>query len=501
MADVDSQQQWQARAAALSFANQAFIDGEYVDALSGESFACINPANGQVLTSIASCAAADVDRAVAAARRAFEKGHWSRMSAKDRKVRLQKFASLIERHADELALLETLDMGKPIKYSLAADIPGAVKGLNWYAEVIDKIYDDIAPTRADALALVTREPVGVVGLIVPWNFPLYLAYGWKAAPALAAGNAVIVKPAEQSPLTAIRAAELSLEAGIPEGIFNVVPGLGEAAGKALALHPDVDCIGFTGSTEVGKLIMQYAGQSNMKRVSLECGGKSPNIVLADCPDLETAAKAVAFGIFFNQGEVCNAGSRLIVEEAVKDELVERILAWSAKLQPADPLDPATEMGAMVDKNHMNRVLGYVDRGTSEGAALLTGGNRVREETGGYFIPPTVFDGVRNDMTIAQEEIFGPVLAVITCADTDEAVRLANDTVYGLAAGVWTRDITKAHKVARALRAGFVYVNSFDQSDMSTPFGGYKQSGFGRDKSIHAIDKYCELKTTWIELSG
>ena len=492
--------QWKARAESLKFEGRAFIGGQYVDARSGQTFDCISPRSGQVIAKVAACDEADVERAVKAARAAFEKGHWRKMAAKDRKTRLLKFADLIETHAEELALLETLDMGKPIKYSLSSDIPGAVKSLRWYGEAIDKIYDEVAPTRTDALALITREPMGVVAAVMPWNFPLYLAYGWKAAPALAVGNSFILKPAEQSPLTALRAAELSLEAGIPEGVFNVVPGLGETAGRALGLHMDVDCITFTGSSEIGKLFLQYAGQSNMKRVSLECGGKSPHIVLADCPNLEKAAKVAAAAIYFNQGEVCNAGSRLIVEEGIKDSLIEKIVAESAKYQPDDPLKPETEMGAIVDEKQMNTILGYIESGHKEGAKLVIGGQRVKAETGGFYVPPTLFDKVDNKMKIAREEIFGPVLSVIGCRGAEDAIRIANDTPYGLAAGIWTRDITLAHRAAKELRAGFVYINTFDQGDMSVPFGGYKQSGFGRDKSLHALDKYCELKSTWVELS-
>ena len=492
--------EWKKRAQGASFQGKAFIGGKYVDAASGETFDCMSPRSGELLAQVAACGTEDVERAVKAARKAFEDGHWRKMAPKDRKVRLFKFAELIEANIEELALLETLDMGKPIKYSLSSDIPGAVKSLRWYGEAIDKIYDEIAPTRTDALALITREPMGVVAAVMPWNFPLYLAYGWKGAPALAAGNSFILKPAEQSPLTALRAAELAMEAGIPEGVFNVLPGLGEVTGKALGLHMDVDCLTFTGSSEVGKYFLQYAGQSNMKRVWLECGGKSPNIVLGDCPDLDKAAKVACDAIYFNQGEVCNAGSRLIVEESVKDALVEKIVEKSAAYQPGDPLDPSTEMGAIVDETQMNRILDYVESGQSEGAKLVVGGKRVMEETGGYYIPPTLFDKVANSMKIAREEIFGPVLSVIACKGVEDAIQIANDTPYGLAAGIWTRDITVAHRAARDLRAGFVYINTFDASDMSTPFGGYKESGFGRDKSLHAIDKYCELKTTWIELS-
>ncbi|OSQ37991.1 aldehyde dehydrogenase [Thalassospira mesophila] len=486
------------QASSLSFRNKAFINGDYVDALSGKTFDCISPRDGSVLTKIAECDLADVDRAVVAARAVFEKGSWSEASPGTRKAVMMKFADLMEQHASELALLESLDMGKPITLAVRDDIPLSYKCIRWYAEAIDKIYDEISPSDPHSIGMITREPLGVVAAVVPWNFPLMMAV-WKLGPALAMGNSIILKPAEQSSLTALRVAELAVEAGLPEGVLNVVPGFGPTAGKALGLHDDVDCIAFTGSGEVGKLFLQYSGQSNMKRVWLECGGKSPNIVLADCPDLDAAAEAAASGIFYNQGEVCTAGSRLIVEEAIKDELIEKVIAAGKAMQPGDPLDPASEMGAIVDESQMNRVLGYIEKGQSEGARLSMGGKQVRTDSGGYYVEPTVFDGVNNDMTIAQEEIFGPVLSVISVADWKEAVKTANDTPYGLAAAVWTSDINKAHLAARKLRAGLVWINCWDGGSMTMPFGGYKQSGTGRDRSLHALDKYCEIKSTWIAL--
>ena len=412
---------------------------------------------------------------------------------------LLKFAELLLLNRDELALLETLDMGKPISDSLAVDIPATARCIAWYAEAVDKIYDEIAPTSPDALAMITREPVGVVAAIVPWNFPLIMA-AWKIGPALAAGNSLILKPSEKSPLSAIRIASLAAEAGIPDGVFNVLPGFGHTTGQALALHMDVDCIGFTGSTRTGKLMLQYSAQSNMKPVWLECGGKSPNIVLADCPDLDRAAEAAASAIFFNQGEMCSAGSRLIVEEPVREAIVAKVTAAGKRLVPGDPLDPATRLGAIVDQTQLKSVLGYIDSGRSEGARLRTGGNRARTDSGGYYVEPTVFDQVRPNMKIAREEIFGPVLATIGVKNAAEAVAVGNSGIFGLAAAVWTRDIGRAHRVARALRAGVVYVNCYDADDITVPFGGFKQSGIGRDKSLHAFDKYTELKTTWIDLS-
>ncbi|MBM4218303.1 MAG: aldehyde dehydrogenase [Gammaproteobacteria bacterium] len=490
---------WHELAKALKPRTQAFIDGKYVPAASGATFDCVNPANGLVIAQVAYCDAPDVDAAVASARKAFEGGAWSRLAPAARKKVLLRFAELIRKHREELALTETMDMGKPISDSMKIDIPAAANCIAWYAEAIDKVYDEVAPTGHESLALVTRESVGVVGAIVPWNFPLLMA-SWKLGPALATGNSVVLKPSEKSPLTALRIAELALEAGLPEGVLNVVPGFGYTAGEALAMHMDVDCVAFTGSTRTGKRMLEYAGKSNMKRVWLECGGKAPNVVLGDVADLERAASAAAYGIFFNQGEMCSAASRLVVHESVKDAMLEKIVAIGKTIAPGDPLDPKTRLGAIVDQVQLNTVMGFIESGKEEGAEVRLGGQRALRESGGYFVEPTVFTGVKPAMKIAREEIFGPVLSTITFSDVEEAVKIANDVSYGLTAAVWSRDITTAHRVAKRLRAGTVYVNCYDADDITVPFGGFKQSGNGRDKSLHAMDKYTELKTTWVDLS-
>lgn len=493
-----SQTEWQALTTNLTLEGRAYLNGAYQWAASGETFASVSPVDGRELATIASCDQSDADQAVMAARNAFEAGIWSQLAPARRKAVLLRFADLIEAHGDELALLETLDMGKPISHARTVDVPATARAIRWTAEAIDKVYGELAPTPHNQIGMISREPMGVVAAIVPWNFPMIMA-AWKIAPALATGNSVILKPSEKSPLSAIRLAALAEEAGVPSGVFNVLPGYGHTVGKALALHMDVDCLVFTGSTNVAKQLMIYAGQSNMKRVWLEAGGKSPNIVFADAPDLKKAAAEAASAIAFNQGEVCTAGSRLLVENSIRAEFIGLIREALKTWRPGHPLDPATTCGAIVDQGQLDRIIDYIGIGQSEGARLVEGGQRIMKDTGGLFVQPTVFDGVNNQMRIASEEIFGPVLSVIGFDTADEAIRIANDSIYGLAAAVWTSNINTAHKVAKALRAGSVWINHYDGGDMTAPFGGFKQSGNGRDKSVHAFDKYTELKATWLVL--
>ena len=490
---------WHQRAKDLKIDGRAFINGQRVDAVGGQTFECFSPIDNRKLADVVSCQAVDVDCAVAAARAAFKDRRWAGLSPRERKETMIRFADLLIANIEELALLETLDMGKPITASLNVDVSSAANSLRWFGEAIDKVYDEIAPTAEHTLALITREPIGVVGAIVPWNYPILMAC-WKIAPALASGNSIVLKPSEKSPLTALRLGDLALQAGVPAGVLNVVPGYGLETGTPLAMHMDVDCIAFTGSTGVGKKIQIMAGQSNLKRAWCELGGKSPNIVFADCKDMDKAAAASVGSIFYNQGESCNAPSRLLVERSIKDEFVKRLLTHLPSYQPADPLDLNTTMGAIVDCGQMENVLKYITSGKAQGAKLRAGGERVLSETGGFYVSPTVFDDVTNDMTIATEEIFGPVLSIITFDTEQEAIAIANETEYGLAAAIWTQDLSRAHLVSKALRAGTIHINSYDEDDITVPFGGFKQSGNGRDKSLHALDKYTELKTTWIRLT-
>jgi len=491
---------WTERAAALHIDGRCVIDGQRKPSASGRTFSCLSPINGRALGDVARGGQADVDAAVASARAAFNDGRWAGKPPTVRKRLLMRFADKILAAREELALLETLDMGKPIQYSLAVDVPSTARCIAWYAEAVDKIYDEIAPTGANALALITREPMGVIGAIVPWNYPMIMA-AWKLGPALAAGNSVVLKPSEKSPLTALRLADLAVEAGIPPGVFNVVPGYGAEAGEALALHMDVDAIAFTGSTRTGRRMLDYAGRSNLKRVYNELGGKSAFVVFDDFSDVKRAAQTVAGSMFFNQGESCNAPSRVLVHDSIADEFVALVAAQAVHHQPADPLLMSTEMGALVDDTQLKTVMAYIEAGQTEGARLVTGGQRVMTDSGGYYVQPTVFDAVANGMKIAREEIFGPVMGIIRFKTEAEAVQLANNSSYGLQASVWSDNINRAHRVARALRAGTVHVNQYDEDDITVPFGGYKQSGNGRDKSLHAFDKYTELKTTWIRIDA
>jgi aldehyde dehydrogenase (NAD+) len=473
------------------------IDGQWVDG--SKKFNTINPATEEVLTEIAEASATDVDRAVEAARRAFEdrNGPWRKLSASERGRLIWKLADLVEKNIDELAELETLDNGKPIFESRYVDMPMVIDVLRYYAGLATKIRGETVNTFETAFTYTLREPVGVVGLIVPWNFPLLLA-SWKLGPALACGNTLVLKPAEQTPLTTLKLGELVIEAGFPAGVINILTG-GPETGKAIVAHAGIDKIAFTGSTAVGKEIVRGAADT-LKRVTLELGGKSPNIVFADA-DVDNAVKGAINGIFYGKGEVCNAGSRLFLENKLKDEFTEKLVARASKMRPADPLDPKTRLGAIVSQEQMKTVLGFIESGKSDGASLIAGGNRVSVNGAkGYFIEPTIFGDVKNEMKIAQEEIFGPVLSVLTFDDTDEVIERANNNPYGLAAAVWTRDVKKAHIVSRRLKAGTVWINTYGLMDAALPFGGYKSSGFGRELGAHAIEHYTEMKTVWLNMS-
>jgi acyl-CoA reductase-like NAD-dependent aldehyde dehydrogenase len=483
-------------AVARNAPDQLYIGGEWVD--SARTFAVYNPATGDVLTEVAEAGEAQVGAAVSAARAAFESSEWSRLDATDRGALLWRLADAIEARSAELVRLEVLNNGKPLREA-QIDLRETVDAFRYYAGWTTKLQGDTLPVRGNVLNYTLREPVGVVGAIIPWNFPLLMA-AWKVAPALACGNTVVLKPAEQTPLTALELAALATQAGLPNGVLNVVPGPGETAGAALVRHPDIDKIAFTGSTAVGKIIMRDAAES-LKKVSLELGGKSPNIVFDDA-DLEAAVRGSFNAIFYNTGQCCTAGSRLLVHRAVHDQLLDKLVERAKKLQPGNPLDPKTRVGPLISEEQLKRVLGYIETGTGEGASLLTGGRRWQQQgfERGYWIEPTIFDGVTPEQTIAQEEIFGPVLAALTFQDEDEAIALANRTIYGLAAGVWTTNVKRAHRVAQRLQAGTVWINTYHPLDAASPFGGYKQSGYGRELGAYALDLYTQIKSVWVDLN-
>lgn len=479
---------------------QLFIGGQWVDSDSGKTFTSPNPATGETFAEVAEADKADIDKAVTAARRAFE-GKWSKMSARDRGRLLYKLAQLIEQHTPELAELETRDNGKPIKESLYVDLPQVAENFEYFAGWSTKIEGETIPVPGKMFNYTLREPVGVCGQIIPWNFPLLMA-AWKLAPALAAGNTVVLKPAEQTPVTAMELAKLIQEAGFPEGVVNIVPGYGETAGAALAAHPGIDKVAFTGSTEVGKLIAKAAAE-NLTKVSLELGGKAPNVVFADA-DIEQAVNGAMMSIFFNQGQVCCAGSRLFLEEGVKDEFLDRFKEKAQRVAVGDPMDKSTQMGPQVSQEQLDRIKSYVDIGRREGATVFAGGEPPKLEgtlEKGYFFQPTIFSEVKNEMRVAQEEIFGPVVSVITFKDEDDLIKQANETVYGLSAGIWTRDIVRAHRFAKEIKAGVVWINTFNMFSPASPFGGYKQSGYGREMGRHALELYTQVKSVWVDLSG
>lgn len=490
----------QAAVSQLRFRTQAFIDGQFVPASTGETYTSINPATGKPLAELAACTEADVNTAVQAARRAFEQGVWAKRSPAERKAVLLRLAELIEQNLHELALLDCLDAGKPITDCVTMDLPDSVHCFRWHAEAVDKEYERVAPTGPANVAMIVREPLGVIGAILPWNFPFQMA-AWKLGPILATGNSVVLKPARQTSLSVLRLAEIAAEAGLPAGVLNVVPGGGAVIGAALCRHPDVDAVAFTGSTEVGRQLLHYSAESNLKRIVLELGGKNPQVVFEDAGDVDYIARQALNAVFWNMGENCSSGSRLIVHRKLKARLLARMLELSQEWVVGSPLHPATKIGPMIEESHLNKVLGYIASGQEEGAELVLGGRRTLLKSGGYFVEPTIFDRVRPSMKIAREEIFGPVLSVLTFNTEAEAIALANDTPYGLTASLYSENVSRANRVARALRAGTVSVNCFSEGDATTPFGGYKQSGFfGRDKSILAHHQYCELKTIWMQLT-
>ena len=498
MSELLTRDEYQSIANKLNLPNNAFINGRFTAAGSGKRFETVNPATGKVLAEIALCDGADVDAAVAKAREAFERGTWSRMHPTERKKRLIQLVKLMRRDRFELAVLESIESGKPIRDIMTVDLPETFHCLEWHAEATDKLYDQVSPSGDDALGLVVREPLGVVACVLPWNFPLMMV-AWKIGPALSAGNSVVVKPAEQTNMSTLRLAELALEAGIPAGVLSVVTGPGEITGKALGLHPDINGVSFTGSTEIGRKFLEYSAQSNLKRIVLECGGKNPSVVLEDAEHLDEVARHVVYSALWNAGQNCSSNSRLIVHRKIKDKLLERVVARVRDWRTGYPLDPANAIGTIVSREQYDRILKYIEIGKKEGARAVVGGGPI-EDGAGIYIAPTIFDGVTPAMTIAREEIFGPVLSVMTVDSTAQAVEVANDTSYGLQASLFTANVKTAHRVARALQAGTVTVNCYGEGDITTPFGGYKTSGFGgRDNSLKAHDQYTETKTIWIDL--
>ena len=491
MSNLLTHEEYQAIEKSIDYPTNAFVNGQFQSAKSGDTFATINPATGQLIAHIAACNADDVDHAVTKAREAFDQGHWSKLHPSERKEALIKLAKLIKKNTHELAVLESIDSGKPIRDCATVDLPETIQTIIWHAEAIDKIYDQSAPTGEDALAVIVREAVGVVGCILPWNFPLMML-AWKIAPALAAGNSVIVKPAEQTSLTTLKIAELAIDAGIPRGVLNVVTGLGPDVGEPLGLHDDVDMVSFTGSTETGRRFLRYSADSNLKKIVLECGGKNPAIVLDDAEELDLVAEHLVNAAFWNMGQNCSAASRLIVQENIKKELLDKMLAHLRDWKTGDPLNPSNYLGSLIDKEHFEKVCAYLDNNN-----IIVGGTTEQP----CYVMPTIVDQVEQNSKLAQEEIFGPILSVITVNSFDEAIAAANNTDYGLTASIFTANGKKAIRAARAIKAGTVTINCYGEGDMSTPFGGYKQSGFGgRDNSIHAHDQYTEIKTIWIDLS-
>jgi len=493
-----SLEKYQEIAGSLVFNQKALIDGALVDSISGKTFETVSPGTGQVITTVTSCGPEDVHMAVKAARKAFDSGIWSRMDPSDRKKILFRFADLIEKNRLELAVTESIDSGKPISDTYEGDIPETVECFRFSAEAIDKLNDEVTPTADGSINIVRREPIGVCAAILPWNFPILMA-AWKLAPILASGNTVVVKPAKLTSLTLLKLAELSLEAGIPAGVLNIVPGSGASVGDTLANHMDVDLITFTGSTEVGRNLLSCSGNSNIKRVLLEMGGKNPCVVMPDIKDLDWAAEQIVCAGLWNMGENCTQNSRILIHKDIKDKLLPKILKEAEKWTVGNPLDPDNRLGPVIEEKHMENILGYIEKGKAEGAKVIYGGERILSETGGFYIKPCVFGDVTPDMAIAREEIFGPVFAVLTFNDMEEAIQMANDTEYGLHASVWSDNINDIYKLSSSIRAGVISVNHFSEGDMTTPFGGFKQSGFmSRDKSIWALKQYSEIKSVFIK---